>query len=210
MTLRDPFDVFEPIYRSERWGKGKGSGTGSAPAYSAKWLEYLAKTIPAGSHVLDIGCGDHQLYAGYAPVRTWEYAGVDASTTALTLARKNSPWARLEHCALTYDTVDWLIDEFHRHPDYILLKDVIQHWTCDEIDQFLGGLCSSAKSATIIIANNWRYFRTPGRPVMPRVLDRYSWAPVPADHPTLVRLGFRSVDYYPAGKFKLIMQRDPV
>ena len=163
--------VFEDIYQKERWGKGKGSGTGSSPEYSKGWLEYISAHIPAKARVLDIGCGDHQLYAGFDLSR-WDYYGIDASATAIGLARKASPSANLEVGALHAEDVFFALDA--TLPEYVLLKDVMMHWTDNEISHILGELCRRFHG-TIITANNWHYVRDPSKNGAPRQLDRYSW-----------------------------------
>lgn len=195
---RDHTQVFDQIYKSERWGKGKGSGTGSSPKYCAGWLEYISRVIPENSIVLDIGCGDHQLYAGFDLTR-WHYVGVDASETAVALARGRSPTARLHHLAVQDPNLVLSLCA----ADFILLKDVMMHWETQEIHDFLTGLGDNAP--VIITANNHRYVRDPSKNGQPRVLDRYSWAPIP--NALLEEYGFKNVGYYPAGKFKSIMVR---
>lgn len=201
---RDHEDVFEDIYTAERWGKGLGSGSGSDPDYCAGYLSYLENRIPLGSNVLDLGCGDLQMWGPVPLYRRWNYYGADVSDTALALAYERDDDVTLTKLDVT-DTDELLRFIREEHIQFVLLKDVIMHWTDDEITQYLGTICSFYQG-TIITANSWKYWRKPDTPTYPRVLDRHSWAPVAPDHPVMTQLGFREVGKYARGK-KLIMER---
>lgn len=203
-TERNHEDVFEDIYTAERWGKGLGSGSGSDPDYCAGYLSFLENRIPMGSNVLDVGCGDLQMWQPVPLYRRWNYVGTDISDTALALAYEREPHALLTKLDAT-DTAELLRFAQEEKINFILMKDVIMHWTDDEIMQYLGTICQQFKG-TIITANSWKFWRKPDTPTYPRVLDRHSWAPVAPDHPVMVQLGFREVGKYARGK-KLIMER---
>lgn len=201
---RDHEQVFEEIYETERWGKGLGSGSGSDPDYCKGYLDYLADRIPLGSHVLDLGCGDLRMWQPVPLYRRWVYVGADVSDTALALAYEREPNAYLTKLDITdMEEVLKLVDE--EKIDFVLLKDVIMHWTDAEILGYLGTL-TSRFSGTIITANSWKYWRKPDTPHWPRQLDRHSWAPVHPDHPVMKSLGFREVAKYARGK-KMILER---
>ncbi len=203
---RDLNKVFEQIYRKEVWGKGKGSGTGSSPEYCRDYLSYLRAVIPDGARVLDIGCGDHQLYAEF-DLSKWEYLGLDVAEGALLMAANRYEKPPPLILVKNFDEIMNVVGSFG--PDYVLLKDVMMHWTDEEITDFLDRLCPFVPTATIIASHNYKYFRKPSMNFEPRKLDRYSWAPVPEHHPAMVRHGFVGVRYYPRGKYKLISVRKP-
>jgi SAM-dependent methyltransferase len=206
-VTRNHEDVFEDIYESEKWGKGLGSGSGSDPEYCKGYLEYLEQRIPLGAHVLDLGCGDLRMWGDVPLFRRWSYVGADISDTALALAHER--FADTQHSYLTklsaQDVAEVLKVTREEGTTFILLKDVIMHWTDEEILKYLVPLCVNFEG-TIITANSWKYWRKPDTPTYPRVLDRHSWAPVAPSHPTLVSLGFKEVGKYARGK-KLIMER---
>lgn len=205
--IREHEQVFEKIYEKQTWGKNKGSGTGSDPKYCELWLQYLVDNIPIGSRVLDLGCGDHQLYDGFDLTR-WIYLGADVSKKALDLARGNSnPAIELKELSAT-DTEKLISVLNARNIEFLIIKDVLMHWTDEELDTYFKPICEQFKG-TIIVANNWRYVRTPDKPLTPRTLDRYSWCPIPLDHPIFVEQGFVCKGYYPKARIKAIMQRDP-
>jgi hypothetical protein len=196
-------DVFEDIYSSERWGKGLGSGSGSDPDYCSGYLSFLENRIPLGSNVLDLGCGDLQMWGPVPLHRRWNYVGAEISDTAIELAYANDEDVNITKLDAT-DTAEVLKFMDEEKTQFLLLKDVIMHWTDDEIMQYLGTFCQRWKG-TIITANSWKYWRKP-QDHYPRVLDRHSWAPVHPDHPVMRQLGFREVGKYARGK-KMILER---
>ena len=204
VTERSHEDVFEDIYENERWGKGLGSGSGSDPDYCLGYLAYLEDRVPLGASVLDLGCGDLRMWGDVPLYRRWAYVGADVSDTALALAHQREPNAYLTKLsAQDVDEVMSVVQE--ERIQFILLKDVIMHWTDEEIANDLGRLCELF-TGTIITANSWKYWRKPDTPTYPRVLDRHSWAPVAPDHPEMLKLGFREVGKYARGK-KMILER---
>ena len=81
-NLSNHKEEFTEIYTKERWGKGAGSGSGSAAEYCAKFIDYmnnLFKENPSLTSVVDLGCGDWQ----YAKHVKWpeDYTGVEVVTS---------------------------------------------------------------------------------------------------------------------------------
>jgi SAM-dependent methyltransferase len=204
VTERDHELLFEEIYETERWGKGLGSGSGSDPDYCRGYLEFLEQRIPLGSNVLDLGCGDLRMWGDVPLYRRWNYVGADVSDTAMALAYDREPQASLTKLSAS-DTGEVLSLIREEKIQFVLLKDVIMHWTDEEIMESLGTLCNQF-SGTIITANSWKYWRAPDTPLWPRVLDRHSWAPISPDHPVIRCLNFREVGKYARGR-KMILER---
>lgn len=195
--MRDHSQVFGEIYAKEKWGKGKGSGTGSDPNYCSKYLQRLREFIEEKqiTSVLDLGCGDRQLYVDF----DWggvEYLGVDVVESVspdLVWDFQNdvkglfvSPWS-------------W---------DLVLIKDVLMHWTNEEIKEFMNSFTMQPFQYAWI-TNSWRYNRLPEKNKLPRELDpRYSWAPVDVNKEPMLGYG---VEEYFRFKFKQvgIIRRGP-
>lgn len=203
MTFRNQEAVFEEIYTKERWGKGKGSGTGSDPKYCEKYLQFLANFMDENgvTSVLDIGCGDFQLFANFDWSRI-DYTGCDISQSALDLAATRTDRKLVK--------VGGLDETLHvaevTKPELILIKDVMQHWTDYEIDTFLYALNNRVPSwKYVITSNNWKFHRDPSKNGQPRTMDKYSWAPIPVDHRPFVEFGFKPLFRYPKGGFKQVM-----
>jgi len=58
------------------------------------WLDAFLAPVPAGGHVLDLGCGSGEPMAAYMLARGMRVTGVDPSAALLALARSRFPQAR--------------------------------------------------------------------------------------------------------------------
>src|SRR4051812_40562633 len=133
-------EAFERIYAKEAWGKGKGSGTGSSPVYCAAYLRYLGELLLTKRSVLDIGCGDWQLYKGFTWPARVHYVGVDIVETnvqrnTLVHSARNIEFV---HTDVTVSKHTHALFEQYGPFDLVLVKDVLQHWSDNEITSWLG------------------------------------------------------------------------
>jgi len=181
---------FETIYQKNKWGNGSGSG--SVPKYCDKYLQFLSKFLTDNSikSVVDIGCGDFQLYENFDWSKV-SYAGCDISSTALSMARERTNLPLHEVSSLD-ETLNFVKNQ---NPELVILKDVMMHWTDDELKYFLTRL-TEFPWKWVVTANNYKYSRDPSKNGRPRELDRYRWAPIPNNHPTFVEFGFTPVMKY--------------
>jgi SAM-dependent methyltransferase len=121
--------IFNKIYSDNTW-KG-GSGLGSTPestAYYRVFIQNFLRTNHIRS-VVDIGCGDWQ----FSKLIDWtgvKYTGVDVSDVVLanTKAHARDGVEFLELDAINGDLPA---------ADLAIMKDVLQHWSNDEIIAFL-------------------------------------------------------------------------
>jgi SAM-dependent methyltransferase len=125
--------VFNKHYRKDAW-IGGGSGSGSTPEFTISYREFLADFLKKRSirSVVDLGCGDWQ----FSRLIDWSginYTGIDVST----IARKNikmfaKPGIRfIEMNGASPDLPT---------ADLLIMKDVIQHWSNEDIEKFLPNL----------------------------------------------------------------------
>jgi 2-polyprenyl-3-methyl-5-hydroxy-6-metoxy-1,4-benzoquinol methylase len=202
-------EAFKAIYDREHWGKGKGSGTGSDATYSAKYLEWLSSTINqrpycgsgAAMRILDCGCGDWQLYESFQWPNHVQYTGVDVVPSLIEMNT-------LFHAR---DNINFMCRDFNNavvlrallaqvKPHLVLVKDVLQHWSDEEVANWLEAMQSSPHWSMVVATNNWKHFRTPDKNRLPRdVNNRYRWAPI-----DMREYGFKELFYYPRGKFKQV------
>lgn len=181
---------FEDIYKKNRWGNGSGSG--SRPTYCEKYLEWLDGFMSKNSikSVSDVGCGDFQLYEWF----DWtgiDYSGCDISGTALSMAHERTDLPLVEVASLD-ETLAFVEG---RKADLVILKDVMMHWTDEELTYFLTHLVSLPWKF-VVTSNSFKYHRDPTKNGKPRSLDRYRWAPIPNDHPAMAEFGFQPVMKY--------------
>ncbi len=115
-------EAFTRAYKEARWHHGSGSG--SSPANTAAYREFLARYMLAYEvrSVLDIGCGDWQFsrlidWAGIA------YTGIDVVPELIT-GCEAAYGRHLVDFACSDVLGGWTLPG----ADLILCKDLLQHW----------------------------------------------------------------------------------
>jgi hypothetical protein len=137
-NMSEHTQIFTPQYT-------ESSGPGSTVEYSAPYREFLEKFIRDHEieTILDLGCGDMNVMGNvdlrlryrdgsFAPV---EYIGFDVIDERIERNRKKykRPQYRF-YCEDLRDFDPWLI----KWADLVIVKDVLQHWSTDEVIDFLG------------------------------------------------------------------------
>lgn len=128
-------EVFDFIYSANVWGANADatgtSGIGSAEAMTAPYRKFLTAfmKVQAVTSVVDVGCGDWQL----GRLIDWtgiDYIGVDVSAVVMKNTR-----------AFAAPNVQFVEGDARAmelpRADLILVKDVLQHWSNDDIKRFL-------------------------------------------------------------------------
>lgn len=102
------------------WDAVRGGDAG----LEEKWLERFAALIPAGGHVLDIGCGSGRPVAGWLIERGFRLTGVDSAPSLVSLAAKrfaHAEWRVADMRALAlgerFDALVAWHSLFHLCPD---------------------------------------------------------------------------------------------
>jgi SAM-dependent methyltransferase len=165
-TAPDHRAIFEDIYQSGAWGQGSGSG--SSEAVTRPYRQFLEDFMRRHRirSVVDIGCGDWQFsrHVDWSGVR---YLGVDVSATALGISRQ------FEAPNIAFREAD-AREEALPPADLLVSKDVLQHWSNDDILRFLPRL------------QNYRYaLITNGFP--PKLLPK-------TNYPRKAGAGYRPID----------------
>jgi hypothetical protein len=148
-------DVFTGIYERGYWGSNMSpayrgsSGSGSDPEYNRPYIEWLRALIRDRKirTVVDLGCGDFRtgpsIYEGLNVV----YTGLDVYRPLIQFLQTEYPDFQFRHL------------DFFTEPDQIpggdlcILKDVLQHWSNQDIQIFLDRLIRSRKFRWILICN---------------------------------------------------------
>jgi len=152
-------DKFTKIYETHVWNskdvsnefKGN-SGPGSSLEFNGPYIEFLRDFIEMNhiKTVHDMGCGDWRtgppIYAGLDV----EYTGYDVyrpMVDALQKRYKRVPNWRFEYkdCSKDFATMG--------SADLLIVKDVLQHWTNQDIYQFLQYLKNSKAYKYVLITN---------------------------------------------------------
>ena len=128
-------DIFTDLYApGSMWGDGSGGGSDpkNAAAYVTFLNGFLAALKPAT--VLDIGCGDGRM-AGAINWQGAHYIGIDVAQPALDLFRQ---WSGDMKTARSVEF--WpanAITEKLPFADLVLIREVLQHLTNDDIMRLL-------------------------------------------------------------------------
>ncbi len=130
---------FSDIYRNKGWYKGSGSG--SLPENTAVYRDLLREIITQDDikTVVDLGCGDWQ----FSTLLSWDtvkYTGIDVVPSIIEKDRELYGHTKNVEFILT-DVLDYKLPP----TDLVIVKDVLQHWTNEQVQKFLH------------TAKNWRY-----------------------------------------------------
>ena len=150
-------DIFTNIYESRIWGNNKNnnysgsSGTGSSVEYNKNYIEIVKKIIKDYeiNNIVDLGCGDFR-------IGRLLYDDINVLYTGYDVYKKIIDYHKTQYSDLKY-TFKHL--DFYKYKEQIIegdmciLKDVIQHWTTEEIYIFMDYLIESKKFKYILLVN---------------------------------------------------------
>lgn len=134
--MRTHKEIFTDIYNKNVWG---GSGGGSSPENTVEYRKLLQKFLKDKNikSVIDFGCGDWS----FSHMIDWsgiEYNGLDAVSSVIDSNR-------IKHTKSNVHFYVWA-DHTSIGGDLLILKDVLQHWSNDQIIDFLSGVINAEKS----------------------------------------------------------------
>jgi len=146
---------FTEIYDKKKWGSknGKGSsGSGSNCSPDTKWyISLLMRHIEEteSKSICDMGCGDWE----FSKTIDWSglhYTGIDCVKSVIEDNRLN----------YEKDNIKFIHGEAGDIPegyDFVILKDVIQHWTDEQIEDILPQIIS--KNKYVFLGNGYKFGR---------------------------------------------------
>lgn len=150
MRSSDAKRVFTQLHRDGAWGSG--CGPGATLEYCAPLVEFLTQHFQqtAAKTLCDLGCGDCQWQPALIEKTGLAYIGIDC-IDALIGQNAQRLGDKFRFVAADFAAATAL----HTLPaaDVYLLKDVLQHWTSDDVHQFLFDLRAIAPAAEILVIN---------------------------------------------------------
>ena len=139
----------ERIHHLDSLAQVRGKWRRRAAYYHQEIERYLRFLIPAGSSVLEIGCGTGELLAALEPSRG---VGVDISPRMVEEARRNFP-------ALDFRVDDMEDLQISEKFDYVLVVDTIGH--VDDIQLAFSQLHKVCRPETRVIVVYYNYLWAP-------------------------------------------------
>lgn len=150
-------EIFTKIYETNEWGNNnhkdyKGS-SGGGSKFSSVYNNFVVSFIKKHNikSVIDLGCGDWQSSSQIYNKLNVTYHGYDAYKDVIVSHRKNFPKYNFYHLDIinSYQEI--------KNGDLCILKDILQHWTCNEIEYFLDRIQDKFKYILICNCKNQRY-----------------------------------------------------
>jgi len=147
--------IFTKVYETSEWGERKiegefegSSGGGSSVEFNKEYIKFIKNFIDEHGikKIVDLGCGDWQSSYLIYENKNISYWGYDAYEKVISHNNKKYPQYTFKHCDILND-IDLI-----ENGDLCIIKDVLQHWTCEEINNFMNKLLLK-KYKYIIITN---------------------------------------------------------
>jgi len=156
--MNDHTQIFTQIYEKCLWGDNENkkyngsSGPGSSVEFNIQhYIPFLKKFILDNNikTVVDLGCGDFRCGPFIYNDLSVSYVGYDAYEKVIFHNKENfSPEKFKFHHLDFFSEKEKLVSS-----DMCVLKDVLQHWTMEEIYSFLDYLIESKKYKFILLCN---------------------------------------------------------
>ena len=139
--------AFTKIYDKNIWGNG--SGAGSSPKYNKKYIEFLETFIKDNDiqSILDIGCGDWQ-FSQWIDWNGCNYLGIDCVKSVIDNNLKNFSDNNIH---FKHIDISQNINNLPLNKDLVILKDVLQHWTNENITKFMDILITQGHKNILLI-----------------------------------------------------------
>lgn len=142
--------VFTQLHRDGAWGSG--CGPGATLDFCQPLINFLTPHFAERKvkTLCDLGCGDFQWQPSLVANTGVKYIGVDCIDA---LIEQNS--AQYPRPAYEFRSIDFAATPAAQLPeaDVYLIKDVLQHWTSDDVNQFLVELLIARPSAEVLVIN---------------------------------------------------------
>lgn len=125
-------ELFTQIYSTQEWGGWRGVGPGSTEEDGAKpFLSFLQDFLDSHqdiNSVVDMGCGYGELLKNIRLYKHTKYLGLDIVDGVIKFNKEN-----YERDNFSYNSVDAIEDLVDYKGDLLILKDVMQYWSTEQI-----------------------------------------------------------------------------
>ncbi len=166
-------DIFTNIYKKNIWGSGSGSGSNISKD-TLKYINILEDIIKNNNikSICDIGCGDWN-FSQFINYNNIEYLGIDCVNSVIkeNIKKYKKININFEHKIIS----DNYIPENY---DLIIIKDVIQHWTDEDIIKYFPLILKNNKY--IFCTNGYKFMRDKNKNNITKrdINNKYRYHPV--------------------------------
>lgn len=177
-------ESFTNIYKKNIWGEGSGTGS-KMTRNNQKYIDMLQSVLKDKDikTICDVGCGDW-VFTQHIDFGSRKYLGVDCVKSVIdsnkkTFKKKN---VKFEHKVIGED----FIPEGY---DLVVIKDVIQHWTDEDIINYFTQILK--KNKYVFCTNGYKFMRDPKKNALKKrdISNQYRYHPV-------------DINKYPLSEFK--------
>jgi len=150
-------ETYTHIYETNYWGNNNddnyngSSGLGSKIDYNKDYIFFLKKFIIDNNikNIVDLGCGDFMCGKMIYDDLDISYTGYDTYLKIINCHLKNYSLPKYSFIHLDFcNNKESIING-----DLCIIKDVLQHWSLNNIQTFLDYLVSTKKFKYILICN---------------------------------------------------------
>lgn len=171
-------DKFTKIYDKNIWGGGSGTGS-KMSTHNKKYISFLEDVLHDKDKkiktICDIGCGDWQ-FSQFIDWSNYEYTGIDCVPSVIEKNLKDHKKEGVNFECKVVDT-NWSPEGY----DLIIIKDVIQHWTDEDIMVYFTKILKNNKY--VFCTNGFKFMRDPSKNALEcrDINNKYSYHPVSKD-----------------------------
>jgi SAM-dependent methyltransferase len=138
--------IFEEVYASHAWGGNSRSGPGSDPTNTAKYVRFVNNWLerhPDCVSIVELGCGAWATTRLIKLSSQHTYLGLDIVPALISANREKYQFDNVK-----FECYDFL-SQFPPNGDLLLIKDVLQHLSNDNVQQFLKRILPGSRYAII-------------------------------------------------------------
>ena len=166
-------EAFTTIHTKNIWGGGSGTGS-KMSRNNQKYIEKLQEVIQENDiqTICDVGCGDWE-FSQFIDFDGKDYLGIDC---VLNVVKANQEKFTKDHIKFQHKVIgeEYLPEGY----DLIIIKDVIQHWTDEDILKYFDKILK--KNKYVFCTNGFKFMRDPTKNKLTQrdITNQYRYHPV--------------------------------
>lgn len=176
--------AFTEIYDKNVWGDGSGTGS-KLSRNNLKYIKMVEAIISENDikNICDVGCGDW-VFSQYINFGKCKYDGIDCVKSVVDANKKKF---KAKNISFLHKSIGE--DYIPKGYDLVIIKDVIQHWTDEDIIKYFTQILDNNKY--VFCTNGYKFMRDPEKNKLKKrsIDNKYRYHPV-------------DINKYPLSEFK--------